>query len=68
VSGPNQEVLHHALRPRKLAPEQEAAIRASAGDRSLRSLAGECGVSHQTVHAPLLTVGVADVGGWLVVE
>ncbi|CAA9552482.1 MAG: hypothetical protein AVDCRST_MAG49-1878 [uncultured Thermomicrobiales bacterium] len=36
-----------------LTPEQEAAIRALAGIRSLRSLAAEFGVSHETVRAAL---------------
>jgi hypothetical protein len=52
-------------RRRKLAPEQEAAIRASAGDRNLRSLAAEFDVSHETVRVILRTAGVAGVGGGL---
>ena len=40
-------------RPRKLSPEHEAAIRAEAGNRSLRELAAEFGVSHETVRAVL---------------
>ncbi len=40
-------------RPRKLTSEQEAAIRALAGTKSLRSLAAEFGVSHETVRAVL---------------
>jgi len=35
--------------PRRLAPEQEVAIRAVAGTRSVPSLAAEFGVSHETV-------------------
>ena len=40
-------------RQRKLSPQQEAAIRALAGTKSLRSLAAEFGVSHETVRAVL---------------
>ena len=40
-------------RRRKLSPEQEAAIIASAGNRSLRELAAGFGVSHETVRAVL---------------
>ncbi len=36
-------------RPRKLTPDQEAAIRALAATRSLRSLAADFGVSHETI-------------------
>ena len=38
-------------RARRLAPEQEFAIRALAGTRSLRSLAADFGVSHETIRA-----------------
>ena len=47
-----------APRRRKLSPEQAAAIRFQAGNRSLRELAGEFGVSHETVRAVLR--GAAD--------
>ena len=40
-------------RAHKLAPAQEATIHALAGTRSLRSLAAEFGVSHETVRAVL---------------
>ena len=65
VSGPIQEDLDHALGPRKVAPKQEAAIRASAGNRRLGSVVAELGVSHETVRATLLTARVADVHGGL---
>ena len=42
-----------AARPRCLTPAQEAAIRALAGTKSLRSLAADFGVSHETVRAVL---------------
>lgn len=40
-------------RRRILSPEQTAAIRAEAGNRSLRELASEFGVSHETVRKAL---------------
>jgi len=40
-------------RPRKLTPAEEAAIRALAATRSLRALAADFGVSHETVRAVL---------------
>jgi hypothetical protein len=40
---------HREPRRRKLSPEQVAAIRGSAGDRTLRDLAADFGVSHETV-------------------
>ena len=43
----------HAPRTRKLSPEQEAALRRSAPGRSLRDLAAEFRVSHETVRAVL---------------
>ncbi len=49
----------HHLRPRKLTPEQEAVIRALAATRSLRSLAAEFGVSHETVRSVLRVRPVA---------
>jgi hypothetical protein len=41
----------HGTRARKLTPEQESTIRAFAATRSLRSLAAEFGVSHETIRA-----------------
>ena len=40
-------------RRRQLSPEQEAAIRSNAGSLSLRELAADFGVSHETVRAVL---------------
>ena len=68
VSGRSKGTSYHAPRRRKLAPEQEAAIRASAADRSLRSLAAEFGVSHETIRATLRSAGAADFVGRLAVE
>ena len=53
VSGPSQRSSYQAPRRRTLSSEQEAAIRALAATRSLRSLAAEFGVSHETVRAVL---------------
>jgi DNA-binding CsgD family transcriptional regulator len=44
----------YARRPGKLTPAQESTIRALAGTKSLRSLAADFGVSHETVRAVLL--------------
>ena len=43
----------YSLRGRKLTPTDESTIRALAGTKSLRSLAAEFGVSHETVRAAL---------------
>jgi DNA-binding CsgD family transcriptional regulator len=53
VSGRSKRASCRVPRRRKLSPEQEAAIRASAGHRTLRELAAEFGVSHETVRAVL---------------
>ena len=53
VSGRSKRASYHVLRRRKLSPEQESAIRAEAGNRSLRSLAADFGVSHETVRSTL---------------
>ena len=44
---------YHTPGPRRLSPEQEAVIRSRAGYRSLRALAAEVGVSHETVRTVL---------------
>ena len=44
---------HYLHRPRKLTPAQVSAIRALTGTKSLRELAAEFGVSHETVRAVL---------------
>ncbi len=41
----------YARRSRKLTPADETAIRVLAGTESLRSLAADFGVSHETVRA-----------------
>ncbi len=45
--------LRYSLRVKKLTPDQEAEVRAFAGTRSLRSLAADFGVSHETVRSVL---------------
>ena len=53
VSGRSKRASYQTPRQRKLSPEQEAAIRASAGNHSLRDLAAEFGVSHETIRTVL---------------
>ena len=53
MGGRSKRASYHGPRPRKLAPEREEAIRAYAGNRSLRELAAEFGVSHETVRSVL---------------
>ena len=45
--------LRYSTRAKKLTSADESAIRAFAGTRSLRSLAADFGVSHETVRAIL---------------
>jgi hypothetical protein len=47
--------------PCRLAPEQEAVIRALAGTRSVRSLTAEFGVSHETVRTERSRCGAVSV-------
>ncbi len=53
LSGRSRRDAYQGPRRRKLVPEQEAAIRTRAGIHSLRELAAEFGVSHETVRAVL---------------
>ena len=53
VSGRSKRASYQGPRRRKLTADQEAGIRAAAGNRSLRSLAADVGVSHETVRAVL---------------
>ena len=43
----------YSVRARKLTPAEDSTLRALAATRSLRSLAAEFGVSHETVRAVL---------------
>ena len=45
--------VRYSLRAGKLTPAEETSVRALAGSRSLRALAAEFGVSHETVRAVL---------------
>ena len=63
MSGKSERASYHAPRRRKLSPEQEAAIRAEGGNRSLRELAAEFGVSHETIRAVLRGRGAARAAG-----
>ncbi len=49
VSGRFKRAAYHTPRLRKLSPEQEAAIRRLAATKSLRELAADFGVSHETI-------------------
>ena len=51
--GRSRRDAYHEPRRRKLSAEQEAKIRTNSGNRSLRELAAEFGVSHETVRAIL---------------
>ena len=53
VSGRSKRTSYHAPRRRKLSSAQEATIRSEAGNRTLRELAAEFGVSHETVRRVL---------------
>ncbi len=46
----------YVLRARKITPAEASTIRAQAGTKSLRTLAAEFGVSHETVRAVLRAV------------
>jgi DNA-binding CsgD family transcriptional regulator len=57
----------YRARARRLTPEQEATIRALAAIKSLRSLAAEFGISHETIRTVLralrtMTDGKDDLG------
>jgi DeoR/GlpR family transcriptional regulator of sugar metabolism len=53
MSGRSKRTSYHDPRRRKLSYEQEAAIRSEAGNRTLRELAAEFGVSHETIRTVL---------------
>ena len=48
-AGRSRRDSYQTPRQRKLSPEQQVAIRAEAGNRTLRELAAEFGVSHETI-------------------
>ena len=53
LAGRSARPTYQTPRRRKLSPEQETAIRANAGSLTLRELAADFGVSHETVRAVL---------------
>ena len=53
VSGTSKRAAYHVPRKRKLSSEQEAVIRSEAGNRTLRELAAQFGVSHETIRTVL---------------
>jgi DNA-directed RNA polymerase sigma subunit (sigma70/sigma32) len=53
VSGRSKRTAYHAPRRRKLSSQQEATIRSQSGTRTLRELAAEFGVSHETIRTVL---------------
>jgi predicted DNA binding protein len=59
VSGRSKRASYHAARQRKLTPLQVAAIRSEAGNRTLRDLAADFGVSHETIRTVLRQDGSA---------
>jgi hypothetical protein len=64
----NPSASYHSSRRGTLTLTQKAAICSRAGNQTLRELAAEVGVSHETVRAILRTAGAADVGDGLAVE
>ena len=63
VSGRAKRAPYCGPRRHKLSPVQEAAIRANAGNRTLRELAAEFGVGYETIHAVLPGRGAARAAG-----
>jgi FixJ family two-component response regulator len=58
LSQPDDPAPHrYRARPRKLTTDQESAIRALAATKSLRSLAADFGVSHETIRTVLRKAG-----------
>jgi DNA-directed RNA polymerase sigma subunit (sigma70/sigma32) len=47
--GQSQRAGYHTSRQRKLTPEQGATVRSRTGNATLRELAAEFGVSHETI-------------------
>ena len=53
VAGRSKRATYRSPRQRKLSAEQVEAIRAEVGNRTLRELAAEYGVSHETIRTVL---------------
>ena len=61
VVGRSKRATYRSPRQRKLSPEQMEAIRAEAGNSTLRELAAEFGVRHETVRNVLRNRDPVDV-------
>src|SRR5690349_19043041 len=59
--GRSRRVSYRSPRQRKLSPEQVEAIRASAANSTLRELAAEFGVSHETIRAAVRTCAPVEL-------
>nr|MDQ3640056.1 hypothetical protein [Actinomycetota bacterium] len=59
VAGQSRRAPCHLPKRRKLSAEQEESIRAGASNRTLRELAAEYGVSHETIRTVLRQTGSA---------
>jgi hypothetical protein len=53
LSGRSKRTAYHAPRQSKLTAEQKATIRSEAGSHTLRDLAADFGVSHETIRTVL---------------
>jgi hypothetical protein len=58
-AGRSKRATYRSPRLRKLSAEQVEAIRTEAGNRTLRELAAEFGVSHETIRAVLRETALA---------
>ena len=59
VSGLSKRASYQTPRKGKLSTNQKASIRANSGNRTLRELAAEFGVSHETIRAVLRETALA---------
>ena len=64
----SQRASYHSSPRGTLTLTQKAAFCSRAGNQTLRELAADVGVSHETVRATPRTVGAADVKGGLAAE
>ena len=62
VAGRSGRAAYRTPRQRKLSPEQQAIIRSEAGNCTLRELAAEFGVSHETIRTVLREPALAAMG------
>ena len=59
LAGQSKRAPYQVSKPRKLSAEEEVAIRGRAGNQTLRELAAEFGVSHETVRTVVRRGGLA---------